>query len=36
MVDMVGQQLGHYRLTRLLGEGAFAHVYLGEHVHLGT
>ncbi len=33
--DRVGQQLGNYRLVCLLGEGAFAEVYLGEHVHLG-
>ncbi|HEX3641000.1 MAG TPA: serine/threonine-protein kinase, partial [Ktedonobacteraceae bacterium] len=32
----VGQQLGNYHLTSLLGEGGFAEVYLGEHVHLGT
>ncbi len=31
-----GQQLGNYRLTRLLGRGGFAEVYVGEHVHLGT
>ena len=34
--NRVGQQLGNYRFIRLLGEGSFAQVYLGEHAHLGT
>ncbi len=34
MADHVGQQLGNYRLLRMLGQGAFATVYLGEHLYL--
>src|SRR5437660_11277521 len=36
MNERVGQQLGNYYLIRLIGQGAFADVYLAEHIHLGT
>ncbi|MBA2394137.1 MAG: protein kinase [Ktedonobacteraceae bacterium] len=36
MVNLVDQQLGNYRLLSLIGQGGFADVYLGEHLHLGT
>jgi eukaryotic-like serine/threonine-protein kinase len=32
----IGQQLGNYQIFRLLGEGSFAQVFLGEHVYLNT
>ncbi|HLZ56132.1 MAG TPA: protein kinase [Ktedonosporobacter sp.] len=36
MQDHVGQQLGNYQLIQLLGQGNWASVYLGEHLHLRT
>lgn len=33
-MDLIGQRLGNYRLVRLLGEGGYAQVYLGQHVLL--
>lgn len=36
MLNLLDQQLGNYHLIRLLGQGGFADVYLGEHVLLGT
>jgi predicted ATPase/serine/threonine protein kinase/DNA-binding CsgD family transcriptional regulator len=36
MIERVEQRLGNYRLIQLLGNGAFADVYLGEHLYLNT
>jgi serine/threonine protein kinase len=36
MPNLVDQRLGNYRLINLIGQGGFADVYLGEHLHLGT
>jgi predicted ATPase/DNA-binding CsgD family transcriptional regulator len=35
-MERVEQQLGNYRLKQVLGKGAFADVYLGEHLYLNT
>jgi len=34
MSDLVGRQLGNYRLINLLGEGGFAAIYRGKHIFL--
>ena len=36
MAHLIHQQFGNYCLNRLIGEGGFAQVYSGEHVHLHT
>src|SRR5215472_2306950 len=35
-IDRTGQQLGSYRLIRILAAGGFATVYQGKHIHLNT
>jgi serine/threonine protein kinase len=32
--DLIGKTLGNYYLSRILGEGSFAVVYLGQHIQL--
>src|SRR5260370_22227201 len=36
VAQYIGQRLGDYVLTKHLGEGGFAEVYLGQHVYLHT
>ncbi len=36
MIDLVEQRLGNYRLIQLFGQGSWASVYLGQHIHLNT
>ncbi len=36
MTERVGQQLGNYHISSLIGTGVFADVYLGEHLYLNT
>ena len=35
-INSIGQQIGNYRLDRLLGHGGFADVYHGTHIYLNT
>ncbi len=36
MSNYIGQQFGSYHLIRILGQGGFSDVYLGEHIYLKT
>jgi serine/threonine protein kinase len=33
MMNLIGQEIGNYKLLHLLGQGSSAHVYLGEHMY---
>jgi eukaryotic-like serine/threonine-protein kinase len=36
MADKTGQQVGSYRLVKLIGKGGFAEVYLGQHIRVAS
>jgi WD40 repeat protein len=36
MQNNIPQQIGNYKLIRLIGRGGFAAVYLGKHIHLNN
>ena len=36
MTDRTVEQICNYRIIRLIDRGGFAHIYLGEHIYLGT
>ena len=36
ITNLIGRQLGNYRLIKLLGEGGFASVYLGQHMQIAA
>jgi serine/threonine protein kinase len=36
VVDRTGEQIGNYRLVKLIGSGGFADVYLGQQIYLDS